>query len=53
MNETRHWCPEKGIWIPWRKYEIKRNCGRFEPIKEIESCDKRGGESLKGAGTGK
>ena len=35
-NETRHWCPEKGIWIPWRKYETKRNCGKFEPIKPVK-----------------
>jgi len=36
-KETRYWCPEKGIWIPWRKYKIKRRCGKFEAKKQRRS----------------
>jgi len=28
----RYYCKEKGIWIPERKYNRKRKCGRFNPL---------------------
>lgn len=30
----RFYCKVKGIWIPERKYDRKRKCGRFEPLKQ-------------------
>jgi len=35
IKGVRYYCKEKGIWIPPRKYENKRKCGKFIAISSL------------------
>jgi hypothetical protein len=33
-KRAHYWCPQKGKWIPVRKFYRPRKCGDFKPLSE-------------------